>query len=769
MKETLILHISDLHFGSGFSKEKWSQISGLCEKKETAPDLVIITGDVVNHPFRYRLKKAKAGLDELQKTFQVCLNREIPFVYVPGNHDARIFGLFPLYWLFFLSLFVAGISYFIYGQFLEKQSPLLGLLIFLTVFIPIIVRYVFFTENLEKIFGNMLLVEPTEYSDLNVGVIPLDSSKALTYGAHGRVKQDMVTPLQKAFNKPGSEKLFWIAAVHHHPLPIPSDDFAERSMILKNAGTVLKNLIHHQVPLILHGHKHHQHFARFFLAPRDNQEREISVLSAGTPTHSRHPNRPHSFNIIRVSQNRTAVAIVFEGEENVAFVERSRYEISSSNFQAQRNFDAAKNQVSVFAEQLVNVVSIDEFGSAIWAEEFNCLDVKENIVELPYNFKFVSRVGHISAGVGTCVNGSNATTNIQYVDKHSVETVVKFNPQLIPGKRDFSYRLEFKIRNFCALDSIQFEQMYAKLSEYSANVESMLVTLPENIAIGKYVFSIKFPDGFKLPKFWVYRASGPNTEDWQEVQNVEIISIFASSTIMVVVDGPNPNSVYKFAWNVPYVEDKISAQSKLFESALASVGSKVLQISQREEEQQREAVKECLENILTAAEESFIKKNAIHQEYRSTVSIFAYDSDEQFLRKVAGIGDDKMRGTGFRYGLGLPGIALKSRRTIFSDKSWYQKYKNIKKSASLALDDNFEDISNESMNGIAVPLYCKDDCIKDKSDVTLMGRPYGVVKISYSGHDFENGFDFSNGLAQSTFSVVVSNLMHDLMEGTILK
>lgn len=763
MKETLILHISDLHFGSGFSKEKWSQISGLCEKKETAPDLVIITGDVVNHPFRYRLKKAKAGLDELQATFQGCLNRKIPFVYVPGNHDARIFGLFPLYWFFFLSLFVAGINYFIYGQFLEKNYPLLGLFIFSTVFIPIIVRYVCFTENLEKIFGKMLLVEPTEYADLNVGVIPLDSSKALTYGAHGRVKQDMVTPLQKAFNKPGSEKLFWIAAVHHHPLPIPSDDFAERSMILKNAGTVLKNLIHHQVPLILHGHKHHQHFARFFLAPRDNQEREISVLSAGTPTHSRHPNRPHSFNLIRVSENRTAVAIVFEGEENVAFAERRRYEISSSNFQAQRNFDAAKTQVSVFAEQLVNVVSIDEFGSAIWAEEFNCLDVKENIVELPYNFKFESRVGHISGGVGTCVNGSNAATNIQYVDKHSVEAIVKFNPRLTPGKRDFSYRLEFKIRNFCALDSIQFEQMYAKLPEYSANIESILVTLPEKIAIGKYVFSIKFPGGFKLPKFWVYHASSPNTEDWQEVQNVEVISIFASATVMVVVDGPNPNSVYKFAWSVPEVEDKISEQSKLFESALASDWRNDSQISQVE------AVRECLGNILKAAEETFIRKDAIHQKYGSTVSIFAYDSDEQFLRKVAGIGDDKMQGNGFRYGLGLPGIALKSRRTIFSDKSWYQNYKNIKKSAGLARDENFEDMTNESMNGIAVPLYCRDDYIKDKNDVVLMGRPYGVVKISYSGHDFENGFDFSNGLAQSTFSAVVSNLMHELMEDTILK
>ena len=58
-----LLHISDLHFGSQFQWSKWELL------KQTAkgldPDLVVVTGDVVNTPWRWMLKRARAQLEAL--------------------------------------------------------------------------------------------------------------------------------------------------------------------------------------------------------------------------------------------------------------------------------------------------------------------------------------------------------------------------------------------------------------------------------------------------------------------------------------------------------------------------------------------------------------------------------------------------------------------------------------------------------------------------------------------------------------------------------
>src|SRR6267142_4174280 len=86
-----ILHLSDLHFGTGFDKDAWKNVRD--KAREKTPNLVIITGDLVNSPWRWRMKWAKRELADLKTSLRCDV------IVVPGNHDTRVLGLFPIRWI----------------------------------------------------------------------------------------------------------------------------------------------------------------------------------------------------------------------------------------------------------------------------------------------------------------------------------------------------------------------------------------------------------------------------------------------------------------------------------------------------------------------------------------------------------------------------------------------------------------------------------------------------------------------------------------------
>lgn len=103
MRETRVLHLSDLHVGVGFDQHKWDQIKRIFS--HDPPDLVIVTGDVVNHPFFFSLNKASAKLREFKAIIADNNDgQEVPVWYIPGNHDTRIYGLVPINMLYLLAL-----------------------------------------------------------------------------------------------------------------------------------------------------------------------------------------------------------------------------------------------------------------------------------------------------------------------------------------------------------------------------------------------------------------------------------------------------------------------------------------------------------------------------------------------------------------------------------------------------------------------------------------------------------------------------------------
>jgi hypothetical protein len=93
--EVRILHITDLHVGRQFNEVIWNAFEGAASVLR--PHLIIVTGDLVDTPFRGRLKRAKRKLEGLiDKLNQGAeASHHCRLIIIPGNHDTRFSGIIP--------------------------------------------------------------------------------------------------------------------------------------------------------------------------------------------------------------------------------------------------------------------------------------------------------------------------------------------------------------------------------------------------------------------------------------------------------------------------------------------------------------------------------------------------------------------------------------------------------------------------------------------------------------------------------------------------
>jgi len=274
-KKVTILHISDLHFTSD-TDIKRVPISALVAdvlKFKKDIDLIICTGDLTHNPLteafsddhhKSSMKKVRSFLESLCTLCKLDPRKRL-FV-VPGNHDYRIQGLFR-----------------------RKAS---------------VAR---FHEYFDVYFRNCFVPE----HELLIYSFDSNTADAALNFATGLIDQDDLVKFQDKmhlWSEAEPEKFASatkIVLLHHHPMPISETETravidGEEFLLLKNAGTFMKEMIKERIDLILHGHKHFIGYsqARF---PLVNGFHDLGVVAAGSA--GQVYNGIYSYNLVTVPKD----------------------------------------------------------------------------------------------------------------------------------------------------------------------------------------------------------------------------------------------------------------------------------------------------------------------------------------------------------------------------------------------------------------------------------------------------------------------------------
>ena len=231
-----IVHFSDIHWGKSWQHNRESLEKGVEQIRGLGPDLAIITGDLTDYGLEPEHEGVKAFLDSIG----------IPYLAVPGNHDAKHAG------------------YKVFERLFREDGG----------------RY-FMKEDGEFAFIGLDSSEP----DIDEGHI---GRPQLEWLEERLVETDKVP----------------IVFLHHHLIPVPNVG-RERNVLL-DAGSVLRILDEHDVPLALTGHKHF---------PWLWKVNDMVIANAGTISCERRC-CPTSFNIIELEGDLMTIErqLIIEGQ-----------------------------------------------------------------------------------------------------------------------------------------------------------------------------------------------------------------------------------------------------------------------------------------------------------------------------------------------------------------------------------------------------------------------------------------------------------------------
>jgi 3',5'-cyclic AMP phosphodiesterase CpdA len=674
-----ILHISDLHFGRNFDPDKWDELGHLAS--ELKPDLVVISGDVVNSPWRHqfktvakRLKAFEARINDEKHKTKICL--------VPGNHDTRFTGLIRTSWITLFATFAAtaGLAWLIarlvsarsgesWFRGLEPTWSVIAASALVVVGASLGVLRALLASP-RRGLDSFLLKQPALVCNGLVGILPFDSGK-FGSSASGKVQtSEMVKArawvdqqLAARRTKPAP---FLIAVVHHHPLPLPYDHEWEKMMVMTNAGEFLRQLGHSRVRLVLHGHKHHQHFARLAVDPASDARLEVCVLSAGTPTEGRGA-LPHShgFNFVVINEHHEVQITTYESRGGPTFANTRSFSMLPSDEYRRHRYESSKRTAVGDCRLVTCAVDINEFGDGSFTREFRGFKaLRAAVTELPTAIRVQSEAGVVEdfgaeflslRGPGVSIVESRKAIN-------ELEALIRFKSSgLMPSHGAVDFEVSFLNNNAFALNPWQFRQMYPGHSELTENVQFVI---SDDVAIEDLVIHVHFPSEFRMPSRVDARWRPITTEcGWRTLDHAEVIRISSQNILQLHLRHPFLSCVYQITWDVegPRVIDK----SDTYGPNLAI------------------SLRERLANLARFGSASDVCKliDAVVLEFQDTMSIeeglelqatlFGYDTVARKLLVVAQSDSDGfvqpytgVESLGFPFGVGLPGRAFKTAQIV---------------------------------------------------------------------------------------------------------
>jgi 3',5'-cyclic AMP phosphodiesterase CpdA len=240
-----ILHISDIHAGHVFRPELADLV--INEADQINPDVIVISGDLVQHEYADQYRRARRFLDRFHH----------PLIVVPGNHDVPFRNIFAR---FFNPLGM-------FRQYIEPDP------------------HPFFQKG-------------------ELAVLGLNSTRSFTIKGGQLGPEELDVARQRL--KPLPPNVCRVVVAHHHFAPPPG--FGSQSVIADAKGAI-QVMEECGVELILSGHMHVAYIGNtldFFPTSRKG----IIIVQSGTTTSARGKARErgkNSYNIIRVHEHHISI------------------------------------------------------------------------------------------------------------------------------------------------------------------------------------------------------------------------------------------------------------------------------------------------------------------------------------------------------------------------------------------------------------------------------------------------------------------------------
>jgi len=669
-----ILHISDLHFGRSFNKDSWTDLVNIA--KTLLPNIVIVTGDLVDSPNRWSLKRAADALTRFEEDVKCKL------IVVPGNHDTRFVGLLPIKWInpwILAALTILFLTVYCLNP-LAHFWPVIWLVSGVFFGGTLMLRSLFL--DFERHFQRFLLPAGF-YEGFGLEIFAFDSATKAVSGARGRIpKKQFVNAQAKSVSLSSQEDEgkvdqdatppYRIAILHHHPLPIPYDDANEYLMVADNAGAFLSEASKLGIRLVLHGHKHHSHFSRVTINAGEEKEHELAVLAVGTLSRSGRMDPPeHHFYFLRLDGAGTMEVTPYVAQPGGAFLKGVPSPIEPSNLADKRLYEAAVRRRGMKCESNVLTAELTHDGDMHYRHEFHGFYVeRDSVSELPKKTDVEVGTGHIDDFSAGDLE-ADSQERIEMVDEIKELTHrmgrVTFGRKFTSGDPGLNFYSQYVALNAFAMSVEQHKQMYSE-AFHTEHLSLVLQPIPTEI----FDFVVKFPHGFKIsgePKLLIEKDGERDPASEKKLK--PRLKYYPHLNIATSrIPYPRLDLTYVLQWTLIDEPPPSGNSTASMIGKVDELAQKLLQVSPSSAEYPELFI------FLKTIEEKTRTDFRLEGNDPLEVSLMAYEKEERVLKIVAATFDldDEMRAFELKYGNGIAGRAYKMNKgRMFIRKSAIDK------------------------------------------------------------------------------------------------